>query len=67
MPKAIVPVWPYTLGEFRFVDLTPLRAALEREVRNETSRILALLQWFGSGAGPWSGFPYYEAAAEKLL
>jgi len=67
MPKAIVPVWPYTLGEFRFVDLTPLRAALEREVRNETSRILALLQWFGSGAGPWSGFPYYEEAAEKLL
>ena len=60
MPKAIVPVWSYSLGVFSFVDITPLRAALEREVPNETSRILALLQWFGSGAGPWSGFPYYE-------
>jgi len=30
-------------------------------------RILALLQWYGSGAGPWSGFPSYESAAEELL
>jgi len=71
MPKAIVPVWSVSLGQFNLVDInmdiTPLRAALEREVPNETSRILALLQWFGSGSGPWSGFPYYEAAAEKLL
>ena len=71
MPKAIVPVWPYSLGKFSLadinLDLTPLRAALEREVPNETSRILALLHWFGSGAGPWSGCPYYEEAAEKLL
>ena len=67
MPKAIVPVWSYSLGQFSCVDITPLRAALEREVRNETSRILALLQWFGSGAGPSSGFPSYEAAAEELL
>lgn len=67
MPKAIVPVWSVRLGQFSYVDITPLRAALEREVRNETSRILALLQWFGSGAGSWSGFPYYETAAEDLL
>ena len=71
MPKAILPVWPYSLGQFNLadinMDITPLRAALEREVPNETGRILALLQWFGSGAGPWSGFPYYEEAAEKLL
>ncbi len=26
-----------------------------------------LLEWFGSGAGPWDGSPYYETAAEKLL
>jgi hypothetical protein len=71
MPKAIVPIWPYSLGQLSLadisMDLRPLRAALERDVPNETSRILALLQWFGSGAGPWSGYPYYEAAAEKLL
>jgi hypothetical protein len=67
MPKAIVPVWSDSLGQFGRVDIAPLRAALEREVWNETSRILALLQWFGSGAGPWSGYPSYETAAEKLL
>src|SRR5262245_40089779 len=71
MPKAIVPVWSGSLGQLRLedinMDITPLRVALEREVPNETHRILALLQWFGSGAGPWSGFPHYEAAAEKLL
>jgi len=25
------------------------------------------MAWFGSGAGPWSGFPGYEEIAEKLL
>ncbi len=30
-------------------------------------RVLALLEWFGSGSGPWSGFPSYESAAENLL
>jgi hypothetical protein len=29
--------------------------------------VLALLGWFGSGAGPWSGHPSYEAAPEQLL
>jgi hypothetical protein len=27
----------------------------------------ALLSWFGSGAGPWSGYPSYEGLAEGLL
>jgi hypothetical protein len=26
-----------------------------------------LLNWFGSGEGPWSGFPSYESTAEELL
>jgi hypothetical protein len=26
-----------------------------------------LLEWFGFGAGPWPGFPFYEKAAEELL
>jgi len=29
--------------------------------------ILSLLGWFGSGAGPWSGFPAYEMIPEKML
>jgi hypothetical protein len=34
---------------------------------HQDERIRALLGWFGSGAGPWSGFPGYEQAAERLL
>ena len=30
-------------------------------------RALALYAWFGSGEGPWSGFPSYEEVAEELL
>lgn len=27
----------------------------------------SLLAWFGSGEGPWSGYPAYEGVAEQLL
>ena len=67
MPKAVRPVWSDALGQFGKVDIAPLRAALERDMPDESERILALLEWFGSGAGPWSGFPAYETAAEELL
>ncbi len=45
------------------------RAAEElRQVYQEPdAAILALLGWFGSGEGPWSGFPSYEAVPERLL
>lgn len=66
-PKAIARVWANSLSEVGGVDIAPLRVALEREMPNRTSRILVLLEWFGSGAGPWSGFPFYERAAEELL
>lgn len=67
MPKAISRVWSGAQGQFGQVDVAPLRAALERDVPNDNERILVLLEWFGSGAGPWSGFPSYEVAAENLL
>jgi hypothetical protein len=67
MPKAVRPVWSDALGQFGRVDIAPLHAALERDMPDESERILALLEWFGSGAGPWSGFPSYETAAEELL
>ena len=67
MPKAVRPIWSDALGQFGRVDIAPLRAALESDMPEEGGRILALLEWFGSGAGPWSGFPSYETAAEKLL
>lgn len=67
MPKALRTVWSNALAEFGSVDLDPLWTELERSMPGSVERILALLEWFGSGAGPWSGFPSYESAAENLL
>jgi hypothetical protein len=43
--------------------LDVLRAALPAQ----EEQALALFGWFGSGAGPWSGFPSYEVVPEQLL
>ena len=48
-------------------DLGKLRQALVREHPATTRRIVALFGWFGSGAGPWTGYPTYESVAEELL
>ena len=29
--------------------------------------LLIVFGWFGSGAGPWSGYPAYESVTEQLL
>jgi hypothetical protein len=42
-------------------------AAIEREFPNPVHRGTVLLQLFGSGTGPWSGFPLWESVPEKLL
>ncbi len=48
-------------------DLAPLLRALEAEYPDVEQRVLALFRWYGSGQGPWSGFPSYESVAEGLL
>ncbi len=40
---------------------------LGKEIPDENKRILALLGWYGSGAGPWSGCPAYEEMPDELL
>ena len=67
MPKPLKATWSNASGEFGRVNLAPLRSALEHDIPDRSERVLALLEWFGSGAGPWSGFPSYESAAEDLL
>lgn len=67
MPKSIQPLWPETLRQEFSPDLKPLRNALAKEFPDASKRILALLSWYGSGADPWSGYPYYEGTAEELL
>lgn len=48
-------------------DIAKMRGALNNAMPSANERILALYQWNGSGAGPWSGFPSYESVAEQLL
>lgn len=67
MPKALEPIWKDSLGQLGDVNTAPLTKALRESIPKNEDQILALLRWFGSGAGPWSGFPSYESAAEVLL
>ncbi len=67
MPEGLQSIWESSLGKFGDVDTKPLRNALKRSIPEIDKQIRALLTWFGSGAGPWSGFPSYESAAEELL
>jgi len=47
--------------------LAPFETALRHEYPNTGDQIKALLGWYGSGAGPWSGYPFYEDTAAQLL
>lgn len=66
MPPALRPHWPVAVRSFD-PDLAPLRRALSEQVPDKDERIRVLFAWYGSGAGPWSGFPAYEDIAEKML
>lgn len=67
MPAALRPFWdqlePFPDGD----RYEPSLAALRTAQPAIDAQILALLAWFGSGAGPWSGFPSHESVAEELL
>jgi hypothetical protein len=65
IPACLRPHWPEMQG-FN-VDIEVLRQALASVYPDHVTRALALFAWFGSGAGPWSGFPMYERVAEELL
>ena len=44
-----------------------IEIALKTEYPNQVDRIRALLHWYGSGSGQWSGYPSYESVAETAL
>jgi hypothetical protein len=48
-------------------DLQRLERALAGEFPQRPARILALLGWYGSGVGRWSGYPVYEELPDQLL
>jgi hypothetical protein len=69
-PKALLLTYePEGKGGVKFVDakVDPLQAALARDIPEPNMRIRLLLHWYGSGAGPWSGYPSYEGSAALLL
>lgn len=71
MPESLRPFWEAMRNESGLgaeeVDPTKLREALTKALPGQEQQLGALFEWFGSGAGPWSGFPAYEGAAEEIL
>ncbi len=72
MPSSLRPLWSKALEQYhpemqRYPEMGPLNDALMKQYPDIDMRIRALMAWYGSGAGPWSGFPGYEEIAEKLL
>lgn len=65
MPDCLQPFWPQMQDDT--VNLEPLRHALRAAYPDQVICASVLFAWFGSGAGPWSGFPMYERVAEQLL
>lgn len=66
-PKSLLHIDKDTDGVLPMHDVTAYRKPLKKQFPDTRARILALLHWFGSGAGPWSGFPAYEMVPESLL
>ncbi len=71
MPASLRPLWDKFLESTDVITLHSnhkvLDMALAKEFPLPQQRIRALLSWYGSGAGPWSGFPGYEEVAEEML
>lgn len=67
MPKSLQSFWSQAWWGRPHFDVEPLRAPLAEEFPDPTQRILVLFAWYGSGAGPWSGYSSYEDAAKILL
>lgn len=66
LPASLVPFFDRSLGESDDGGPKPA-AALEAELPDPVERARVLLDLFGSGAGPWSGYPAYEALPAQLL
>lgn len=67
MPESIKSLWIKAGEKLDHYNIGPFRESLNEEFADKSLRILVLLEWFGSGAGPWSGHPDYEIAAEEML
>jgi hypothetical protein len=70
MPESLRSLWPNLVQNMQpgqEIETRALDSALTQQFPEAPKRIRALFNWFGSGAGPWSGFPMYEEVAERIL
>ena len=71
MPGSLRPLWTKAREQVGpppdKLNLKPLNEALAKQYPDQQERLRPLFAWFGSGAGPWSGYPLYEEIAERLL
>jgi hypothetical protein len=67
MPECLVPFLDRMELPSRQDDMGPVQDALRSAYPDRHERILAVLKWYGSGMGPWSGYPAYEGYAERIL
>lgn len=71
MPPCLVPLgdaaFAFLMGDGEQALYMQAREALAAAYPNPAERVMALVRWYGSGAGPWSGYPAYESLPEKLL
>ncbi|MFZ5470314.1 MAG: hypothetical protein ACOZIN_12835 [Myxococcota bacterium] len=61
--KEAAPVCLAPLGK----KLFELPDALLQAAYPQEERVASLVRWYGSGLGPWSGFPAYESWPQELL
>ncbi|MCO7187408.1 MULTISPECIES: hypothetical protein [unclassified Pseudoalteromonas] len=67
MPSSVRAVWAEALTPYGTRDTQRLMTLFTAAIPDKRLQVLALLKWFGSGAGPWSGYPSYENVARKML
>ena len=67
MPSSARAIWTDEMFQQPTIDSQLFKAPLAKQFPDTRERILVLLKWFGSGEGPWSGFPSYESVPEELL
>lgn len=68
MPEFVRPLWDGVRKRGGIIDdIEPFKDAMLRGIPDRTQRIRKIMSWYGSGAGPWTGFPAYEEVPEKML
>lgn len=67
IPKGLKKPWMDSVDQFGDCDLPKLKTALNSSIPKKNDQIIGLMNWYGSGAGPWSGYSAYESAPEEML